>query len=1710
MKTNRFQLRHGLHRKLALVASLALSLPLALLAQTTILFEGFEGAFPGDNAWSVGDANLNGPTAHWDDVNLDFGGEGAHAGNWKGYCAGYGYGGTIPAPTYQNNMTVFMERAINLTGLSSATLRFWHKLPGIEDNFDQVRVFVGGNLAWYASTEVPDWTEVVLDLGAHLGTSPVLRFEFYSDVDVTEEGWYLDDILVTGVSPPANDSCVNALPLTDGVPYTMDTAGATDDTFVPDCQSNFGRGVWFTFSPIADRVDISTCGSSFDTVLQVFSGGDTTCEFMTRVACNDDHGPSCSGSAASVQFTATANTLYRILAGGWSAQTGTLTITARWQDTIPPTITCPNNVTAQRLSDAPPRPTTISQFLTQGGQLNDNFSTNLIYGSSDGSWVGGPCGGTIARTHTVTDEAMNSASCVQVITILDTIPPIIVCPANFSVQCVSEVPPRPTTLAEFALAGGSAYDNCDTNLLYVCTDGPLVGGACGGTIRRTHTVMDDCTNSASCVQIITVQDTTPPVISCGPSQTLECGTPWTFSVPTAVDFCDGTNVTIRVLSTVTNRFGFCGNAYSATRTWQAFDSCSNESRCDQSFTLSDTTPPQLSFVEDKVVECGSRPWSFDPPRATDNCGSATLAIINTVTNPICPQPGPAGFSAHFNDGQLPPGTVSSGATPPYVGAEGALHLTDAVTYQQGYWTVPLPQTVTLSSLYVRWRMFIGGGGDPIDPLAGADGMSFSVGTNLGTAFLPEEGAPSGLSVCVDTWNNGGEPPRVEVRWQGLFVAAAGGSKAEFRQHRFVDASVEVKPTGQVIIRLEGWGMMGTWIPNYTGLTVNQYVFAARTGAAVDNHWIDDVCINGDPSAFAMTRTWQATDACGNTAQRSQTVTVHDTMPPTITCAPNQQIDTGTPLIFTPPTFTDGCDGTNLTLRVVSTVTNWGTPPCAYNVTRTWEVVDTAGLASSCSQTIFVRDPIPPTIACPSNLTVQCFADVPPWPTSLAELVAQGGYASDNCDGDLTYSRSESRVTNGCSVTLYRTHTVTDDSTNSASCVQIITVQDITPAVITASPDKTVECGVAWVFDPPTATNDCGAFIFSLEAGQVPAGGSTGTGSGTLTPSGNTFTISASFTGLSGNTTAAHIHGPAGGGTNAAVLYPLALIPSGGPAGAIHQTVALVEGAGGFTIAEQLEQLQSGLWYLNIHTTVHSSGEIRAQIDATALVTIVDTLTNGSPPCAFTATRTWQVTDACGNTAQRSQTVTVSPPTGITIATVPSGLFVSVDGTTYTAPQTFNWPFGSQHTISTPSSQSAGGGTRHVFASWSDGGAPTHTLTASGTAATYTASFTTQHLLTTAASPSDGGAAGPASGYYDAGQVVTLSATANSAFSFTSWTGSGSGSYSGSTIAPSITINGPITETANFSLNTVAVTVQTDLAGCSFAVDGITYHAAQVFDWAPGSEHTLSASSPQTAGGSGTRHVFISWSDGGAQTHTISTPSTATTCTAGFRTQHQLTLTVSPTSSGTASATPSSVDGFYDAGQIVSLSASAASCFEFNSWSGDASGSDNPTNLVLSAPTAVTASFIRTPPRIVCPANLVAEADAGQCAKSNVTWTVTNSDNCPAVTVACEPASGSTFAVGVTTVTCTATDPGVATNTCQFTVTVNGPASLPRLRLSVQGADLVFRWSDTCREFRLESTPWLDAGTFWSSVTNLPARTGLDWQLTLPRPPGGRFYRLVHP
>ncbi len=162
-----------------------------------------------------------------------------------------------------------------------------------------------------------------------------------------------------------------------------------------------------------------------------------------------------------------------------------------------------------------------------------------------------------------------------------------------------------------------------------------------------------------------------------------------------------------------------------------------------------------------------------------------------------------------------------------------------------------------------------------------------------------------------------------------------------------------------------------------------------------------------------------------------------------------------------------------------------------------------------------------------------------------------------------------------------------------------------------------------------------------------------------------------------------------------------------------------------------------------------------------------------------------------------------------VTTVPSGLNVTVDGTAYTAPQTFNWPANSVHSVTAGTPQGSAG-TQYIFSSWSDGGAATHAISAPAANGTYTASFSTQYQLTTGANPASGGTVTP-SGWFDSGASVSVTASPNAGYLFTGFTGD----LTGASNPQSLVMNAPKSVTATFAA--LAAPAFTSASSATFTV-----------------------------------------------------------------------------------------------------------------------------------------------------------------------------------------------------------------------------------------------------------------------------------------------------
>lgn len=295
---------------------------------------------------------------------------------------------------------------------------------------------------------------------------------------------------------------------------------------------------------------------------------------------------------------------------------------------------------------------------------------------------------------------------------------------------------------------------------------------------------------------------------------------------------------------------------------------------------------------------------------------------------------------------------------------------------------------------------------------------------------------------------------------------------------------------------------------------------------------------------------------------------------------------------------------------------------------------------------------------------------------------------------------------------------------------------------------------------------------------------------------------------------------------------------------------------------------------------------------------------------------------------------------------PVGRFVSADGLPEAAPQVSSWLPGTMHTVSTDSVQQGAVGTRYVFQSWSDGGASAHSINVPSSYSELTATFGTEYFLTTA---TDSGGQVDASGWNASGSVVEVHAVPDSGYSFSHWTGSGSGSYSGAANPAVVTMSGPITQTAYFLPNQYPMTM---IAGEGGAVSPAT----AFFD--RGSTVEIVAI-PDSG------YVFASWLGIGSFGYT-GTSNPATVQIEGPITQTATFTTAFPTLTMVAepggSVTP--LSGGQPLGMDVEIEAIPDEGYAFAGWTGVGSGSytgpDNPATVTMHEPLTQTASFANAP------------------------------------------------------------------------------------------------------------------------------------------------------
>lgn len=203
-------------------------------------------------------------------------------------------------------------------------------------------------------------------------------------------------------------------------------------------------------------------------------------------------------------------------------------------------------------------------------------------------------------------------------------------PGDISVEC-DEIP---------APGQPTATDICDTLVTVIYEGQVKTPGYCPNNYKLTRSwkATDDCENSTTAVQVITVFDGTPPSFTAPPDLTIylddncqyDADTGNTGDVTNEQDNCDQ-NLQATYTDDATP---VPGTQWVIVRTWNLSDSCGNSASGQvQVINVRDTIPPKMACPDDLTVNAGGNECIYTAangaldPLAKDNCGLADTGYV---------------------------------------------------------------------------------------------------------------------------------------------------------------------------------------------------------------------------------------------------------------------------------------------------------------------------------------------------------------------------------------------------------------------------------------------------------------------------------------------------------------------------------------------------------------------------------------------------------------------------------------------------------------------------------------------------------------------------------------------------------------------------------------------------------------------------------------------------------------------------------------------------------------------------------------------------------------------------------------------------------------------------------------------------------------------------------------------------------------------------
>jgi hypothetical protein len=590
--------------------------------------------------------------------------------------------------------------------------------------------------------------------------------------------------------------------------------------------------------------------------------------------------------------------------------------------------------------------------------------------------------GTNTVTLTINDGNGNTSTCTGVVTINDVTAPTAICqnitlPLNGTSATVTP-----------ANINNGCTDNCGTVNLVSATPSSFNCSNLGAN-NVTLAINDGRGNTASCVSVVTITDTTRPSITC----------PSNISASTNVGSCVATGVALgNALSTDnctgspgTSNNGLASYPVGVTNvTWTATDGSGNNRTCVQTVTVSDLINPTAVCQNRTVILNTSGNGTILASQinngSSDNCGIATLSLS----------------TSSFTCANVGTNTVTLTVTD--VNGRTAT-CTATVTVQDN--TAPLalcqPRTINLNASGIA----------TITPAMVNNGSTDACGIGTlslnKTSFNCSERGVNTLTLTVTDIN--------------------GNSNTCNSNVTVVDAMLPTTICQPFTVALNSSGNAGILVANVDGGSTDNCGIATRSISPSTF-----TCANIGSNPVTLT----VTDVAGNTNTCIAAVNVTENTAPDAVCQPSADLYLDATGNVTPTTAlinagsADNCGIASFTFSPPS----YDCSATGGSTTLTMIVTDIAGNFASCTSNVTIIDSIGPNAVCQNvNLPLNASG------TATLSASSVDNNSTDNC-GTSGLNLSQTNFTCAHLGANTVTLTVSDINGNDRSCTATVTVQDL--------------------------------------------------------------------------------------------------------------------------------------------------------------------------------------------------------------------------------------------------------------------------------------------------------------------------------------------------------------------------------------------------------------------------------------------------------------------------------------------------------------------------------------------------------------------------------------------------------------------------------------------------------------------------------------------